>query len=151
MQVLAEGMKAAAVVVSVVFVAGNEAVEACPQFDMQSTDWAPAADLDILELTGLYSVLRALLVIFARPGRGLAQSNHSFHVHDRWNRGYVWEYPEEILTWAERGMPWIEHCRTPLWPKSDREKTLPGLTSPAVHRARCSNCRGGIALRIAWK
>jgi hypothetical protein len=56
----------------------------------------------------------------------------------------------EILTWAERGMPLNEHCRTPLWPNSDRERTAPGLIFLDVRRVRCTKYRDE-TLRIAWK
>jgi hypothetical protein len=77
-------------------------------------------------------------------------SIHSFHDHDRWIRGFVLVEAAEILTWAERGMPLFEHCRTPLWPNSDRERSAPDLIFPDVRRARCTKYRDR-ALRIAWK
>jgi len=93
---------------------------------------------------------RVLLVMFDFPERHLAPSIHSLHDRDRWHRGYVLvEAVEKILTWAERGRPLSEQCRTPLWPNSGREESAPDLISPAVHRARRSNCRSGM-LGIAW-
>jgi hypothetical protein len=82
--------------------------------------------------------------------RYLAQSTHSFHDRDRWHRGYVLVEAAETLTWAERGKPLDERCRTPLWPNSDLKKTAPDLTFLAVRRARYTNVRDG-TLRIAWK
>lgn len=84
------------------------------------------------------------------PEKLLAQSIHSFHDRDRWHRGYVLVEAAEILTWAERGKPLSESCRTPLWPNSGRERIAPDLIFPAVHQERCTNCRRD-ALRIAWK
>ena len=75
---------------------------------------------------------------------------HSFHDHDRWLRGFVLVEAAEILTWAERGMPLNEHCRTPLWPNSDRERTAPGLIFLDVRRVRCTKYRDE-TLKIAWK
>jgi hypothetical protein len=105
---------------------------------------------DILVLEVPYFVLCALLEIFEAPERRLAQMTHSFHDHDRWHRGYVLVEAAEILTWAERGKPLNERCRTPLWPSSDQERIAPDLIFPAVRRGRCTNCRGD-SLRIAWK
>ena len=104
---------------------------------------------DRLVIVVPYFALQALLAIFDSPERRLAQSIHSFHDHDRWIQGYVLVEAAEILTWAERGMPLNEHCRTPLWPNSDRERTSPGLIFLAVRRARCTNYRDD-TLRIAW-
>jgi hypothetical protein len=109
-----------------------------------------AAALDTLVLVVLYSFLSAPLEIFEAPEKRLAQSIHSFHDRDRWHRGYVLVEVAEILTWAERGKPLSERCRTPLWASSDRERIAPDLIFPAVHRARCTNYRRD-ALRIAWK
>jgi hypothetical protein len=75
---------------------------------------------------------------------------HSFHDHDRWLRGFVLVEAAEILTWAERGMPLFEHCRTPLYPNSDREKSAPDLIFLDVRRARYTKYRDKL-LRIAWK
>jgi hypothetical protein len=77
-------------------------------------------------------------------------SIHSFHDHDRWLRGFVLVEAAEILTWAERGMPLFEHCRTPLYPNSDREKSAPDLIFLDVRRERYSKYRDK-PLRIAWK
>jgi hypothetical protein len=77
-------------------------------------------------------------------------SIHSFHDHDRWLRGFVLVEAAEILTWAERGMPLFEHCRTPLYPNSDREKSAPDLIFLDVRRARYTKYRDKL-LRIAWK
>jgi hypothetical protein len=82
--------------------------------------------------------------------RLLVHSTHSFHDHDRWVRGFVLEEAAEILTWAERGMPLFEHCRTPLYPNSDREKSAPDLIFLDVRRARYTKYRDK-PLRIAWK
>jgi hypothetical protein len=95
-------------------------------------------------------VLNAPIEVFVSPERRLAHSIHNFHDRDRWNRGYVLVEAAEILTWAERGMPLHEHCRTPLWPNSDRERSAPDLIFPAVRRAEYTNYRGD-TLRIAWK
>lgn len=84
--------------------------------------------------------------LYRRP----AHSIHSFHDHDRWTRGFVLVEAAEILTWAERGMPLNEHCRTPLWPNSNPGKTAPDLIFLDVRRVRCTNDRG-VGLRIAWK
>jgi hypothetical protein len=108
------------------------------------------AGLGKIGVVGLYFALQAPPAIFDPPERRLAQSIHSFHDCDRWNRGYVLVEAAEILTWAERDMPLNEHCRTPLWPNSDRVRTSPGLIFLAVRRARCTNCRDD-TLRIAWK
>lgn len=62
--------------------------------------------------------------------------------HDRWSQGSVLVEAAEILTWAERGMPLNEHCRTPLWPNSDRERTAPGLIFLDVRRVRGTKYRG---------
>ena len=97
-----------------------------------------------------YFVLNVLIEVFVPPERRLAHSIHNFHDYDRWNRGYVLVEAAEILTWAEKGMPLHEHCRTPLWPNSDRERSAPGLIFPAVRRAEYTNYRGD-TLRIAWK
>lgn len=91
-----------------------------------------------------------LFEVFAYPERSLALLIHNFHDLDRLNRGYVLVEAAEILTWAERDMPWNEHCRTPLWPNSDREKTSPGLIFLGVRRAECMKDHGD-RLRIAWK
>jgi hypothetical protein len=105
---------------------------------------------DNLVLVVPYFFLYALLEMLEAPERRLAQSIHSFHDRDHWHRGYVLVEAAEILTWAERGKPLNERCRTPLWPNSDRERIAPDLIFPAVRRARCTNYRGD-ALRIAWK
>jgi hypothetical protein len=101
-----------------------------------------------LERVALY-VLDAPVEVPEFPERRLAHLIHSSHDRDRWSRGYVLVEAAEILTWAERGMPLNEHCRTPLWPNSDRERTAPGLIFLAVRRARCTKYRGE-RLRIAW-
>ena len=77
-------------------------------------------------------------------------SIHSFPDHDRWHRGVVLVEAAEILTWAEKGMPFVEHCRTPLWPNSDRERSAPGLIFLDVRRVGYTKCRDE-SLRIAWK
>jgi len=91
-----------------------------------------------------------LIGAFAFLKRRLAHLIHSFRGHDRWNRGFVLVEAAEILTWAETGMPSSEHCRTPLWPNSDRERSAPDLIFLAVRRARCTRYRGKI-VGIAWK
>jgi hypothetical protein len=101
----------------------------------------------LVQLT-LYFDPTALPVTLEPRGGCLVQLIHSSHDRDRWNRGYVLVEAAEILTWAERGMPLHEHCRTPLWPNSDLERTSPGLTFPSFRRVRCRNYRGD-ALRIA--
>jgi hypothetical protein len=83
-------------------------------------------------------------------GRRPVHPIHSFHDHDRWARGFVLVEAAEILTWAERDMPLFEHCRTPLWPNSGRERSTPGLIFLDVRRARCTKYRDK-TLRIAWK
>jgi hypothetical protein len=96
------------------------------------------------------SGLTAPFVLFAFLERRPAHPTHSFHDHDRWSRGFVWVEVAEILTWAERGMPLNEQCRTPLWPNLDRERTAPGLIYPDVRREEYTNDRDEV-LRIAWK
>ena len=103
-----------------------------------------------LVMVGPCSSLDVLVEMFESPERRLAQSIHSFHDRDRWNRDYVLVEVAEILTWAERGKPLNEHRRTPLWSNSDQERSAPDLIFPAVRRARCTNDRGD-TLRIAWK
>lgn len=94
--------------------------------------------------------LSALFVVFAFLERRPAHSTHSFHDHDRWSQSFVLVEVAEILTWAERGMPLNEHCRTPLWPNSDRERTAPGLIYLDVRREEYTKGRDEV-LRIAWK
>jgi hypothetical protein len=142
-------MQGAVAVAFVVDVVDIEAVGECPPFDMWHMMLKEAIP-GTLALNVPYFAQQAHPAIFESLGRRLAQSIHSFHDRDRWNRGYVLEEAGEILTWAERGMPLHEHCRTPLWPNSDRERTSPGLTFLAVRRARCTNYRDD-SLRIAWK
>jgi hypothetical protein len=92
----------------------------------------------------------SLIGAFAFLERRLAHLIHSFRDHDRLNRGFVLVEAAETLTWAETGMPSSEHCRTPLWPNSDRERSAPDLIFLAVRRARCTRYRGKI-VGIAWK
>lgn len=98
----------------------------------------------------LFAPYAAPFEVFAFPDRRPAHPTHSFHDHDRWSRGFVLVEAAEILTWAERGMPLNEHCRTPLWPNSDRWKSAPGLIYLDVRRVICLNCRDEV-LGIAWK
>jgi hypothetical protein len=91
----------------------------------------------------------APIVVLDVPGIRLAHLTHNLHDHDRWSQGYVLVEAAEILTWAERGMPLNEHCRTPLCPNSYRERIAPGLIFLAVRRGRCTKYRGE-SLRIAW-
>ena len=102
-----------------------------------------------LEMVVLF-VLDAPVEVPEFPERRLAHLIHSFHDRDRWSRGYVLVEAAEILTWAERGMPLFEHCRTPLYPNSDREKSAPDLIFLDVRRARYTKYRDKL-LRIAWK
>lgn len=88
--------------------------------------------------------------VFARPGKRLAHSTHNFHGCDRSSQDSVLVAVAAILTWAERGRPLNEHCRTPLWPNSDQERNAPGLICLDVRRVRCMKVREGL-LRIAWK
>jgi len=142
-------MQRVAAVASVDGAVDIEVVGECLPFDMQDMV-SKGAIPDRVVVIEPYSALQAQVAIFDPPGRRLAQSIHNFHDCDRWHRGYVLVEAEEILTWAERGMPLNEHCRTPLWPNSDRERTSPGLIFLAVRRATYTNYRGN-ALRIAWK
>jgi hypothetical protein len=103
-----------------------------------------------LALAAPYSVLGAPVALLEHLAMGLALSIRSSHGRNRWHRGYDLAAAAEILTWAARGTPLREPRRTPLWPNSDREKTSPGLISPAVRRARYTSYRRD-ALRIAWK
>ena len=74
---------------------------------------------------------------------------HNLHNRGRWSQGSVLVESAEILTWAERGMPLNEHCRTPLCPNSDQGRIAPGLTFLAVHQARYTIYRSKI-LMVAW-
>ena len=146
--VVAGNIRGAAVVAFVAVVIDIEVVVEGLVFGM-SHMMQEEAGPDRLVMVVPYFALQAPLAIFGSPERRLAQSIHSFHDHDRWIQGYVLVEAAEILTWAERGMPLNEHCRTPLWPNSDRERTSPGLIFLAVRRARCTNYRDD-TLRIAW-
>jgi hypothetical protein len=140
----------AAKVCAVVFVGSEVVLVACYLFDMV---------LDMKQMM-LYSMDNlALGAAFGLPvpsavsaflERRPAPPTHSFHDHDRWSRGFVLVEAAEILTWAERGMPLNEHCRTPLWPNSNPEKNAPGLIYLDVRRVWCTNDRVEV-LRIAWK
>lgn len=102
-------------------------------------------------VVALVAVPLAPSAVFVFLDRPPAHSIHSFHDHDRcWTRGFVLVEVAEILTWAERGMPLNEHCRTPLWPNSNQEKSAPDLIFLDVRRVRDMNDRG-VMLRIAWK
>jgi hypothetical protein len=147
-EAVAGGMQGAAAVASVVVEFDIEAVGECLPFCMSHMMQEEAGPGGLVAVV-LYFALQAPLAIFDSPERRLAQSIHSFHDHDRWILDYVLVEAAETLTWAERGMPLNEHCRTPLWPNSDRERTSPGLTFLAVRRARCTNYRDD-TLRIAW-
>ncbi len=99
---------------------------------------------------GALVVLYVPIEVYAFPGKHPAHLIHSFHVHDRRSPDFVLVEEAEILTWAERGMPLNEQCRTPLWPNSDRERTAPGLIFLDVRRGRYTKYRDEM-LRIAWK
>jgi hypothetical protein len=111
-------------------------------------------ELDLMDnaVEALYALSDAAVLMEAPVSleRLPVHSIHSFHDHDRWLRGFVLVEAAEILTWAERGMPFFEHCRTPLYPNSDREKSAPDLIFPDVRRERYSKYRDK-PLRIAWK
>lgn len=89
--------------------------------------------VDILGENGLLDDMSSV-VGFGFLDRLLAHWIHSYHDLDYWNQGYVWVEEAEILTWAERGMPLSEHCRTPLWPNSNPEKIEPDLIFLDVRR-----------------
>lgn len=106
------------------------------------------APVNMRAMVALVAVPSTPAAVFVFPYRRPAHSIHSFHDHDRWTRGFVLVEAAEILTWAERGMPLNEHCRTP--PNSNQERTAPDLIFLDVRRVICSNGRG-VMLRIAWK
>jgi len=107
--------------------------------------------VDILGWAGPVTAPTApFAMVLAFLDRRPAHSIHNFHDHDRWSRGFVWVEAAGILTWAERGMPLNEHCRTPLWPNSDQGRIAPGLICLDVRRERYTIDRGE-RLRIAWE
>jgi hypothetical protein len=137
-----------AAVASVAVAVDTENVGECPPFGTNMTQ--EEVDLRRLEVVVVVDfALLALLATFDFPERCLVHLAHSFRDHDRWFQGYDLVEAAEILTWAERGMPLLEHGRTPLWSNSDQERTSPGLIFLAVRRARYTNCRDE-KLRIAW-
>jgi hypothetical protein len=120
-----------------------------PPFDMGNTMLEDAALIDMLSTVPPLAPI-SLNEAFEILKRRLAHLIHSFHDRDRLNRGFVLVEAAEILTWEETGMPSTEHCRTPRWPNSGRERSAPDLIFLAVRRARCTRYRGKI-VRIAWK
>jgi hypothetical protein len=135
---------------SVVVVVDIEAARAaCLPFCMGYTVSEEFDLAGMLVVVAPSAALGAPFEVLVVPERRLAHLTiHSYH--DRWSQGSVWMGAAEILTWAERGMPLNEHCRTPLWPNSDRERTVPGLIFLDVRRVRCTKYRSE-RLRIAWK
>lgn len=105
--------------------------------------------VDILDENGLLDDMSSAEG-FGFLDRPLVHWIHSYHDLDCWNQGYVWVEEAEILTWAERGMPLSEHCRTPLWPNSNPEKIAPDLIFLDVRRGSYRKFRG-VLLKIAWK
>jgi hypothetical protein len=110
----------------------------------------PSPVYSVVEVPYAPSAAAALMEAAVSLERLPVHPIHSFHDHDRWLRGFVLVEAAEILTWAERGMPLFEHCRTPLYPNSDREKSAPDLIFLDVRRARYTKYRDKL-LRIAWK
>jgi len=120
-----------------------------PPFDMGNMMLEDAALVDMLSTVPPLAPI-PLIEAFEILKRRLAHLIHSFHYRGRSNRGFVLVEAAEILTWEETGMPSTEHCRTPRWPNSGRERSAPNLIFLAVRRARCTRYRGEI-VRIAWK
>jgi len=118
----------------------------CMEADTMLEERNPVDSVVEVPYAALNAPIEAPVSLERRP----VHSIHSFHDHDRWLRGFVLVEAAEILTWAERGMPLFEHCRTPLCPKSDRERNAPDLVFLDVRRAECTEYRDK-TLRIAWK
>jgi hypothetical protein len=130
---------------------GGEGRAVYPPSGMGSTYPGDVALVDMLSMAAPSTPKPiSLIEAFAFLERRLAHLIHSFCDHDRLNRGFVFVEAAGILTWAETGMPSSEHCRTPLWPNSDRERSAPDLIFLAVRRARYTRYRGKI-VGIAWK
>jgi len=130
---------------------GNELVLvacllSCMEGDRMLEELIPLDSVEAALYTALKAPIEAPVSLDRRP----VHSIHSFHDHDRWLRDFVLVEAAEILTWAERGMPLFEHCRTPLCPNSDRERSAPDLIFLDVRRAECTKYRDK-TLRIAWK
>ncbi len=142
----------AAVVEAIVAAAvGNEValvayLLSCTEADMMLEERDQVDSVVEAPYAALNAPIEAPVSLERRP----VHSIHSFHDHDRWVRGFVLVEAAEILTWAERGMPLFEHCRTPLCPNSDRERSAPDLIFLDVRRAECTKYRDK-TLRIAWK
>jgi len=144
------GNQDAAVAVAEVSVVAEEDIEVAPAAYLPFCIGDTLTDLArMLGVVAPSAALGAPFEVLVFPERLLAHLTiHSRH--DRWSQGSVLVEAAEILTWAERGMPLNEHCRTPLWPNSDRERTAPGLIFLDVRRVRCTKYRDE-TLKIAWK
>jgi hypothetical protein len=139
----------AAVAVAEVPVVAGEDIGAAPAAYLPFCIGDMLTDLARMLVVAPSAALGAPFQVLVFPERLLAHLTiHSRH--DRWSQGSFLVEAAEILTWAERGMPLNEHCRTPLWPNSDRERTAPGLIFLDVRRVRCTKYRDE-TLKIAWK